>query len=370
MSKKLHLVSFDVPYPPNYGGVIDVFYKIKALHSLGIKIYLHCFEYGKEEQPELDNYCKKVFYYPRNSFFKSYLSTTPFIVKTRENKTLIFNLKAIVAPVLFEGLHTTAALLSTTFPNQKIGVRAHNIEHNFYKGLAKSEENLFKKTFFYQEAEKLKKHEKILKKAAVIFTISPFEQSYFLSTYGKKSVYIPAFHQVVHKKNEQTKGKFILYHGNLNVSENVHAALFLIDIYKDSEYHFMIASSFQNKKISTEISKHQNISFSIINNQTDLENLFKNAHINVLPTFQKTGIKLKLLNTLYQGKFIICNNYMIEDTGLEALVEKANTTEEFLQKTTLLFQENFTQEMVENRIKILQNFSPEESAKKIIEHLL
>ena len=36
-----------MPYPPNYGGVIDVFYKIKSLHAIGIKIILHCFKYGK-----------------------------------------------------------------------------------------------------------------------------------------------------------------------------------------------------------------------------------------------------------------------------------------------------------------------------------
>ena len=27
----LHIISFDVPYPANYGGVIDVFYRVKAL---------------------------------------------------------------------------------------------------------------------------------------------------------------------------------------------------------------------------------------------------------------------------------------------------------------------------------------------------
>ncbi len=26
----IHLISFDVPFPADYGGVIDVFYKIKA----------------------------------------------------------------------------------------------------------------------------------------------------------------------------------------------------------------------------------------------------------------------------------------------------------------------------------------------------
>ena len=41
----LHIISFTIPYPPNYGGAIDVFYKIKALHSAGVKVHLHCFSY-------------------------------------------------------------------------------------------------------------------------------------------------------------------------------------------------------------------------------------------------------------------------------------------------------------------------------------
>ena len=32
----LHLVSFDVPYPPDYGGVIDVYNKIKTLYQVGV----------------------------------------------------------------------------------------------------------------------------------------------------------------------------------------------------------------------------------------------------------------------------------------------------------------------------------------------
>ena len=43
--KHLHVISFDVPVPANYGGVIDVYYKLKALHLQGVKIHLHCFEY-------------------------------------------------------------------------------------------------------------------------------------------------------------------------------------------------------------------------------------------------------------------------------------------------------------------------------------
>ena len=34
----IHIVSFDIPYPANYGGVIDVFFKAKFLAEKGVKV--------------------------------------------------------------------------------------------------------------------------------------------------------------------------------------------------------------------------------------------------------------------------------------------------------------------------------------------
>jgi hypothetical protein len=138
----IHIISFDIPYPANYGGAIDVFYKIKSLSNLGVKIILHCFEYNKERQEELDKYCEKVYYYTRNNLFYSLLSYIPFIVKTRANNELIINLKRDSYPILFEGLHTTFPLLKNVFLNRKVFIRMHNKEGDYYKGLAKSEKNI------------------------------------------------------------------------------------------------------------------------------------------------------------------------------------------------------------------------------------
>ena len=57
-NKEIHIVAFTIPYPANYGGVIDVFYKIKALYKLGVKINLHCFKYDRTDSIELNKYCK------------------------------------------------------------------------------------------------------------------------------------------------------------------------------------------------------------------------------------------------------------------------------------------------------------------------
>ena len=50
-----------------------------------------------------------------------------------------------------------------------------------------------------------------------------------------------------------------------------------------------------------------------------MEELMRDAHINLLLTFQNTGIKLKLLNSLYRGRFVLVNGKMVNNTGLETL---------------------------------------------------
>ena len=143
--------------------------------------------------------------------------------------------------------------------------------------------------------------------------------------------------------------------------------MFLIDVYKETDYQLVIASNYKNTEVITEVLKHRNITFNPLTDENDLNILFENAHINALPTFQNTGIKLKLLNTLRQGKFIIANDYMVNETGLETLCEKANTKTEFLSKTAKLFNKDFEVSFVEERKRLLEIFDSKSSAKKIID---
>lgn len=363
--RKLHIVSFDVPFPPNYGGAIDVFYKLKALFELDIEIYLHVFEYGRGKPLELEKYCKQVFYYPRKTSILNFFSVLPYIVKSRNNVELLKNLKSVKAPILFEGLHTTFPLIKNHFNDQKIAVRTHNIEHLYYLGLAKSEPNLFKKVFFWTESLKLKYYESTLKKADFVLTISPYEQNYFNFKFPLKSIYIPVFHQnkTVNKLNNgYTK---ILYHGDLRIADNIKSAFFLINLFKNYPFNLTIASSFENQSIQKKIQKLPNIQFQKINSAACLETLFNETHINILLTFQKTGIKLKLINSLYQSRFIIANSEMIEDSGLENLCELANTEIEIKNKISQLITAEFTDEIAQKRAIELLKFDTKNNVLKI-----
>ena len=366
-NKTLNIVSFDVPYPANYGGAIDVFYKLKALNLEGIKIILHTFEYGRGEQKELEKYCEKIFYYKRKIKFKNTFSSLPFIVKTRANKELTSNLLANNYPILFEGIHSTFPLIKTKFKDRIVIIRAHNIEHNYYKGLSRSESNKFKKLFFRLESMKLHKYQKILNKADYILSISPSEQDYFASIFSKKSFYLPAFHNHSEVNAKIGKGYFALYHGDLRVPDNIRACFYLTKIFSAISYPLIIASDYSNPKLENLIKKSNNIEFKRLSTNEELDELIRDAHINILPTFQNTGIKLKLINVLFSVRFCLVNNKMIQNTGLEKLCVIANSKKEFIEKISEIVGKDFTEKHIVERKNTLNSFNTLVNAKKIIE---
>ena len=127
--KYLHVVAFNVPYPPDYGGIIDIYYKLKAISNEGVKIILHAFLYEREPVTELENICHNVHYYKRKSGIRYFFDKLPYIVVTRQSDELEKNLLNDPHPVLFEGLHTTLLLDRCVEAGKKVLVRTHNIEH-------------------------------------------------------------------------------------------------------------------------------------------------------------------------------------------------------------------------------------------------
>jgi len=366
---KLHIVSFDIPYPPNYGGAIDVFYKLKTLSEIGVSITLHTFEYKKERQDELLKYCDKVFYYSRNSIVRSLISTLPFIVKSRANLLLISNLKKDTVPILFEGLHTTYPLLYEDFSNRKIFVRMHNIEDDYYNGLAKSETNQAKKAFFKSESRKIKNYEPILTKADFILAISPNETAYFKKKFKEKVVFIPPFHQFKDVLDLSSKGDFALYHGDLRISDNKRAAEFLLEVFTEINYPLVLAASFLPKELKSKIDLETNVSFVNITKDGVLDSLFERAQLHVLPTFQKTGIKLKLINSIYAGRFVVANDAMLAQTGLEEICVQADSKEDMRKAIRKIISLDYSKKEIDLKKRLIQKFDTKKSAKKIIDLL-
>ncbi|MHC1775137.1 MAG: glycosyltransferase family 1 protein [Lentimicrobium sp.] len=343
--RHLHIVSFDVPYPPNYGGVIDVFYKIRELHAKGIRLHLHIIEYpGRDQAPELNKYCDEVFYYPRVTGMKSAFSLVPYIVKSRRSEVMVQNLLHDKHPILFEGLHSCYYLNDPRLKGRMLIYRESNIEHRYYFNLFLAEHHLGKKAYFLAESIKLLLFQHKLKHASAMLVVSEDDTSYLKKHFpGQAVYYLPSFHANNEVMIPEGTGDYTLYHGNIEVPENEAAAAFLINkVFSGSMHRLIIAGMNPPQRIVQLAARHNNI--SIIANPDDetLFSLIRNAHVNILVTFQATGLKLKLLNTLYNGRHCLVNPPMLSGTGLDSLCHIAATPAELLQKLDELKNRLFT----------------------------
>ena len=137
MDKFINVVALNIPYPANYGGVIDIYYKLKALHDCGVRIILHCFEYERPEAPELLDICEEVHYYKRHTGLRTNLTLLPYNVYSRKDPRLLAALLTNDYPILFEGLHSCYYLGDKRLRHRLKIFRECNIEHDYYRALVK-----------------------------------------------------------------------------------------------------------------------------------------------------------------------------------------------------------------------------------------
>lgn len=353
MNKSLHIICFDVPYPANYGGVIDVMYRIKALHDCGLNIILHCFQYGHRGQSEeLQAYCTQIYYYPRKKWGLSIKK--PYIVSSRNDASLLENLLQDDAPILFEAVHSTLLLTHPKISHRIKLVRMHNIEHDYYASLAKSERNLIKKAYYTLESWMLSQYENKLKAAQYILAISPKDELDLRAIFGDKVKLLPAFHGNKEIAIEPGKSDYCFYHGKLSVAENNVAALFLVnEVFAHIPYQLIIAGDGASAELKKAVAKFNHIQLLESVNADEITQYIKKAHINILPTFQATGIKLKLVNVLFNGRFVLVNSQMVAETGLSAATIIADNPITMQEKIAELFTLEFDAIAIDERKTIL-----------------
>ncbi|HRO41698.1 MAG TPA: glycosyltransferase [Flavipsychrobacter sp.] len=374
MSKiKFHIVSFDIPYPADYGGAIDVFYKIKSLSEAGCEIYLHCFEYGRERTERLNNLCKEVWYYPRKTGWNGLSFSYPYIVYSRRDDTLLQRLSNVDVPILFEGIHCSFYANHPALKRRTKILRVHNIEHDYYKQLAQKERSNFSKIYLYAEAFLLKNYEKSLSNIDAAFCLSHADTLNFQKLYPKKTVaHIAPFHPFTSSDIPTGMGQYCLYHGNLKHPENEEAALFLLEqvIPAISDTQFIIAGRNPSKTIKALCAKYQHCKLIENPDEAEMNRLISNAQINVLPTFQRSGMKLKLLYALYNGRHVVVNDDMLYGTGLASVCNIANTATEIIEEISRLIKTDFTDGMRELRAYLLEaSYNNSTNAQRIITFL-
>ncbi len=369
MEKHLHIICLNVPYPVDYGGVFDLFYKLPSLQQQGVKIHLHCFDYGRGQQNELNKYCESVNYYERIRGHKSVSSRLPYIVASRKNEQLFTNLLKDDYPIFMEGIHCTALLNDERFSKRRKYVRVHNVEYQYYQDLYKSASQIFKKIYFLAESRLLKKYEhSIAIKATAFWSVTQKDADVYREKLGCKNIellplYLPLSWKV---QSLEGKGNFCLYQADLSVAANEKAAIWLLEnIFNKTSAPFVIAGKNPSDKLEKIVHSHTHACLAANPSEKEMQDMIAKAHINILPSFHNTGIKLKLLNALYNGRHCVVNTATVEGSGLESLCNIADTAEDFIQQISSLLTTPFEQNEINKRSNLLTTmFDNEANAKQ------
>lgn len=366
-NNKIHIICLDVPYPPNYGGAIETFYKIKSLQSIGVKLHVHAFVYGDRQESELlESQVDEVSYYRRNTTIIKLFGHIPYIVNTRESKKLLNNLLADEAPIIFDGLHTTAFLTHPQLKNRVKIVRMHNVEWIYYQHLADIEHYYLKKLYFRHESSKLKDWETTLLETTKISCLSTRDEGYYKKKGISQVNFVPAFHENEHCTSLIGRGNYLLFHGNLNISDNIKSLYHFINNRLEGDIsHLKVAGKCSNNRLSSRLKKDFGENLELNPDLDRMSSLVKNAHINLALGNAPTGVKLKLINSLFQGRFCVADEDSVMGSGLDHLVIKSQdfNFDEWRERP-------FTEEDLHVRKQGLGIYNNIENAKILISNIL
>lgn len=375
-----------MPWPADYGGVIDIYYRLLALHKAGVHITLHCFTYGRDQAPELENCCDQVFYYRRNMSPWQHLRKTPFVAASRDNDSLTHRLMQDDAPILIEGLHGCELLrrirqAETTKPgsHRTILVRAHNVEADYYHLLARSERNPIRKSYLSMEACKLRHYEPILQLADAVLAITDADADIFRKMGCPKVLTIPPFIPLEQKEstvlaslptpNTIPHAPYILYHADLSIPDNEWAVRWLQGkVMHYVDYPFVVAGRNPHGPLRNYLSRYPNTTLIVSPSQEEMEALIAGAQCTVLLTQQPTGLKLKLVNSLVLGQHCIVNSAMVAGTNLADCCHVADSAEEIRQKMEELMHTPFDEEQRQRRqSQLARHLNPVDAIQQLVQ---
>jgi hypothetical protein len=292
-------------------------------------------------------------------------------MRTRQSSALLKRLKKDQYPILFEGMHTAGLIWHPSLKSRQKLIRMHNVEWQYYESLSQLTPATapLEKAYYFSESIKLQRIEpKVVLHADEIITISGTDEAYYRALKANTH-YVPAFHPNDAVESMSGKGDYVLFHGKLSVPDNELAAKWIIqEVFADFDIPLVIAGMAPSDRLKELVSQYEHIRLVENPDEAQMNSLLSKAHINLLISFQSSGVKLKLINALFRGRFCIVNDQMVRGTGLAKLCYVKNSAAAVRQTIEALINAPFEPGKISERKAVLEaEFSNVENANKLIQ---
>lgn len=315
-------MTFDWPWPANYGGIIDVYYRLEALLSRGVRLRVHvvAFEDRVAGMPaHWQEAGVEVFWHPRRCWWSG-LSPKPYISSSREVGSLLTGLANGANVILFEGLHSCAYLGHPRLSGKQQWVRVHNREADYYRELADRPAPLAKRLYYREEARRLRGYEdRVLAQADLLLPASPQDEAWCEGLAPGRVFGHRSYTSVQHVESRAGRGDYALFHAALHVEDNVAAALTLMDRFAQlPNLKLVIAGRQAPEVLRKRIQDTPSISLEADPSAERMDELIAAAHVVTLHSAHAAGYKVKLVESLARGRHVLANSAMVTGSGVIA----------------------------------------------------
>ena len=155
------------------------------------------------------------------------------------------------------------------------------------------------------------------------------------------------------------------------ICENEKAAIWLLQhVFNKVQIPFVIAGKKPSKRLEQLAHLHQHTCIVANPSDKEMQDIIGKAHVHVLPSLNNTGIKLKLLNAMFNGRHCLVNKAGVEGSGLESFCHMAKDAETFRKQIEALYILPFTEQEAQQRQGLLQTmYNNETNARQLMTFL-
>lgn len=389
---KILILSHKPPYPPKDGGSIAIFNLAKGLaindndiDLLAMNTLKHHVSANKIncnipslniEYVEVNTNINALSLLLNFLFSKLPYTATRFFSESFKNKVIDYIQNNSYDIVQLEGPYLGYLItIIRKYSKSKIVIRAHNIEHEIWKRIARNEKNLFKKYYYFNLSKRIIKYEKkIIQHSDAVLPITERDKEAYIQFGITLPMQVaPVGIELKIEEIKITRQRAIMFLGALDWAPNQEGLLWFTEnvwplVLKKNHYIiFHIAGRNAPYWLQRKLSLVRNILFyGEVDKSADFLSI---ADIMVVPILSGSGMRVKIIEAMSMGKLVITTSIGAE--GIPAINNEhliiTDSPEEYADKIiSLLKNEKEIEKIAVNAFNFVNtNFNNKSIAKEV-----